>query len=588
MKNLTLLVTHDATHRLEEYVRFYCEKLLETPCEVLLILNGKFDEESKQFLKTNKIPYIERENRGYDFGAWKDGLHFIGREKISQFDNLLLLNDSVFGPFFSLKEIIEKMSAETIDFWGITKHPKMSPNVKYEHLQTYFICFKKRILNSNIFYDYWKNLKEPATFNKAVQIEIFLTNFFYTKGFSYKSYINEDIILKKETPNITIFSALDTIKYGSPFVKKKIFTSDFNILKEYGAVNIPNDIVNFILLNTDYPTELIKRYLIRVLPPSQYKNLFSLNFIGENHCCHRKWRSHEKKVALIFYVYFEELLDKCCNYINSFEKKDKIVIVSPKKELLNLYKKELEDRYPEFEVRTQENRGRNEAAYFITCRDILKEYDYVCLCHDKKLTHLPQLIGEVAFDHCLKNCLGSPQQVNSIINILEQNVDIGMLTPPIFHISVWKDLNLIPYGRNEKECKLFLKINFPDIPFDKNPLSPYGSVFWVRKGALTSLLKLNLKLTDLPAEPLPVDGTFLHTLERLYPSFVQASNFATGWIFNKNFVSQYIEAESSYITKNAELLKWNVFLLKKAKASISKNKLIWSFLRKIKYLVNRI
>ena len=46
---------------------------------------------------------------------------------------------------------------------------------------------------------------------------------------------------------------------------------------------------------------------------------------------------------------------------------------------------------------------------------------------------------------------------------------------------------------------------------------PVGTMFWARPEALAPLLRLGLNLDDYPDEPLPVDGTILHALERLLP-----------------------------------------------------------------------
>jgi len=41
-------------------------------------------------------------------------------------------------------------------------------------------------------------------------------------------------------------------------------------------------------------------------------------------------------------------------------------------------------------------------------------------------------------------------------------------------------------------------------------------MFWVRTSVLSRFVGLDLKWSDYPSEPLPVDGTMLHAIERLF------------------------------------------------------------------------
>ena len=53
---------------------------------------------------------------------------------------------------------------------------------------------------------------------------------------------------------------------------------------------------------------------------------------------------------------------------------------------------------------------------------------------------------------------------------------------------------------------------------------PVGSMFWARTSALAPLINLNLDWDDYPEEPMPIDGTSLHAIERLFSLVVSVSN----------------------------------------------------------------
>jgi hypothetical protein len=55
---------------------------------------------------------------------------------------------------------------------------------------------------------------------------------------------------------------------------------------------------------------------------------------------------------------------------------------------------------------------------------------------------------------------------------------------------------------------------------------PVGTMFWARREALAPLGNLSITWEDYPPEPVPVDGTMLHALERLLPQIALQSGFA--------------------------------------------------------------
>ena len=63
---------------------------------------------------------------------------------------------------------------------------------------------------------------------------------------------------------------------------------------------------------------------------------------------------------------------------------------------------------------------------------------------------------------------------------------------------------------------------------------PVGTMFWTRPDALKPFNRLNLCSDDFPAEPLPIDGTLLHALERLIPFAVANAGFGYATTYVRN------------------------------------------------------
>ena len=57
-------------------------------------------------------------------------------------------------------------------------------------------------------------------------------------------------------------------------------------------------------------------------------------------------------------------------------------------------------------------------------------------------------------------------------------------------------------------------MNYGNLPEELN--FPIGSMFWIRSSVLTKFVELGLTWDDFAPEPLPVDGTMIHAIERLF------------------------------------------------------------------------
>ena len=59
-------------------------------------------------------------------------------------DDLVVINDSSYGPLYPFAESFEKMAARNCDFWGYTGYNAFG-NV---HISSYFYYFRRRVVDS--------------------------------------------------------------------------------------------------------------------------------------------------------------------------------------------------------------------------------------------------------------------------------------------------------------------------------------------------------------------------------------------------------------------------------------------------------
>ena len=96
---------------------------------------------------------IIRCNEGYDYGSWMTGIRYC-RQLIEQRQQLVLCNDSFWGPVRPLKDLIKRLNQCTADVIGLTD------NLMYEpHLQSPFLMFNKRAISCPEFWIFWENIQ---------------------------------------------------------------------------------------------------------------------------------------------------------------------------------------------------------------------------------------------------------------------------------------------------------------------------------------------------------------------------------------------------------------------------------------------
>lgn len=262
-KRACVFAHYDKDGIVDRYVYYYLQKLKLISKEIVFVTVSNISLDDKKHLNEIGVTILQRENVGYDFYSYKVGIDYL---KDKEYKELILCNDSVYGPIYSLESVFVQMEKYNVDFWGITSSSMISI-----HIQSYFIVFREELLSSDFFYSFWENVKPLEDKVQIIKMyEIGLTQFFNNKKFNYCSLINikEDSFFYKKgmylikrmlsAPNKILRFALnpglylknfkrsnhnpvlqsweDLIKnQKSPFLKTSLFTSNEernkNILK---------------------------------------------------------------------------------------------------------------------------------------------------------------------------------------------------------------------------------------------------------------------------------------------------------------------------------------------------------------------
>jgi rhamnosyltransferase len=102
--------------------------------------------------------YLPRPNIGYDFCAWRDGLASLDR---SAFDEVVCVNDSVYGPLYDLAPAFDDARTRTADLWGmvVSDQPTGREAPRVRHLQSWFFAMRRRLLESDCHDAFWRSVE---------------------------------------------------------------------------------------------------------------------------------------------------------------------------------------------------------------------------------------------------------------------------------------------------------------------------------------------------------------------------------------------------------------------------------------------
>ncbi|ABD89721.1 rhamnan synthesis F family protein [Rhodopseudomonas palustris] len=164
------------------------------------------------------------------------------------------------------------------------------------------------------------------------------------------------------------------------------------------------------------------------------------------------------------------------------------------------------------------NRGRDIGPFLKEMPDKLGSYDIVGHFHGKRSKHVDSTVGDQWRDFAWQHLIGDAfPMIDVIADAFAEDAKLGLVFAEDPYLNGW-DENRDLAERLAQRMKI-------EAPLPEHFDFPIGTMFWARVAALQPLFQLNLDWNDYPHEPLPIDGTILHALERIVPFAVQKSGF---------------------------------------------------------------
>ena len=118
MKRLLLYVHYNKYDELSGHVLYQLEQLRPLFSKLIVISNSQLTGSALQTLKDLGVEKVlQRENLGFDFAAWRDGMAHVGFDHLTDFDSVTLMNDTCFGPLWDMTDLVEGFEKRSnVDF----------------------------------------------------------------------------------------------------------------------------------------------------------------------------------------------------------------------------------------------------------------------------------------------------------------------------------------------------------------------------------------------------------------------------------------------------------------------------------------
>ncbi|MCU0721590.1 MAG: hypothetical protein MUC83_17905 [Pirellula sp.] len=232
--------------------------------------------------KTLVDSFVPRENIGYDFGSWRDGLRSLDMDR---FEEVLFANDSVYGPLWSPEPSLKFGRERDLDFWGmVMSDQSVSKKSSCRHIQSWFFAASKVVLHCDAFQQFWSSIENVDHKHEIIRrFEVGMSKAVTDEGFRIGALYESKCVLARRLAlaiRETSVSSLSRswrlirrsfrdnrnpsegdweslLENNVPFVKVSLFK-----LNPYGRAL--SNVYRRLEQETNYDTKLIQEHLRRI------------------------------------------------------------------------------------------------------------------------------------------------------------------------------------------------------------------------------------------------------------------------------------------------------------------------------------
>lgn len=208
--------------RLPDKLIYLLKGLREVVDNIVLVADSPVFEQEIGKLQGLVFHAVFRRHGQYDFGSYRIGYDLALREGLLEngvADELVVMNDSNYGPIYPFQESFSVMDGRECDFWGYTGYNAFG----YVHISSYFYLFRRPIIDSGAFGDILSEVQGKVERDKViVKFEFKLTRRLEKMGYAWSTFVPIGFRPGAPTKNPVTMCG----RYRMPLLKVKAVNGD--------------------------------------------------------------------------------------------------------------------------------------------------------------------------------------------------------------------------------------------------------------------------------------------------------------------------------------------------------------------------
>jgi rhamnosyltransferase len=434
---------------------------------------------------------------------WREGLYTLGLARLNELEEIHLLHDRSVGP---LTDPLQ---------WSLPNEPDVfiRSNEYYGlHAPCSFVAFGRDVINSEQFSRFWNHavptdMSAEESGQMVLELRRMLSGAGFVDGFRLVMDTNDGFGLKDED--------------------REHLMPDMLILNRFAFIDLdavlsfphPDYLFDLLVHQTHFDSSKLVGHISRELTPNQQINILNKNVLVTSRVNNKPDTGRKSlRVGVHLHVFYPDVGQELLGRLAESGVRADLVLTSDAQSKIDRVMEYIAKLGTRLRVRHTEvlvNRGRDMLPW-LTVGKVLSEYDLAGHFHTKKTAWSESWFGASWMSELMDTLVDPAGQ---IVSMFEDRPELGIVIPDIPYVYKMKPRG-DAWGKNRETCtKLWRRLNrVQKIDFEMLdvPIMPFGNMYWYRPAALQPLVGLGFSVQEFDSEPLPVDGTLAHSLERMH------------------------------------------------------------------------